>query len=576
MKHTHLSLRTGANALFIFSSLLLVLNSCAKAGCNSPATQVAIARVDSMPCFPQPYKILDWKQKAIDLDNYLFDLHSKLPTGPVIWLDGKTGFGIFTAIHDSRQGSDVNKGKFYESLVSFAAVLGAGLIGIDKTNQDGSNYVKLLQNHFNTGGINGSAEWNLMTNVPDGGWDDWWYEVFPNVLFYYICDVFPHVEHADSLQRLIAEQFYKADSILNGNYDYSYFDYGKMQGMRNHIPCQQDVAGGHGYVLLAAYQKFGDEKYLAGAKSAISALHNQKESRFYEILLPVGVYTAARLNAEYGTNYDITKMLNWIFEGCKNPDGRYGWGIICDRWGDYDVSGLQGSLTDGGGYAFLMNSIKTAIPLVPLVKYQPQYAAAIGKWMLNNVNACRLFFPDEIDDAHQYLPGMKNLTNGIVAYEGLRKTNPGGKYETERLKNVSPVALGDGPNWTPDNPPETMFSIYSTAPIGVFGAMVDTTNVPYILRLDCNATDFYAGKTAPVYLYYNPYDEEKTVNYRLSAGNSKIDLFDIVSKKQLAKNIPASSTVRICEIKIPAKSAVVVRLDEKNSSHECTNKLLVH
>lgn len=38
-----------------------------------------------------------------------------------------------------------------------------------------------------------------------------------------------------------------------------------------------------------------------------------------------------------------------------------------------------------------MNSIKMAWPLVPLVKYQPQYARAIGKWMLNNANACRLF-----------------------------------------------------------------------------------------------------------------------------------------------------------------------------------------
>ena len=271
--------------------------------------------------------------------------------------------------------------------------------------------------------------------------------------------------------------------------------------MRNQIPYQQDAAGGHGYVLYAAYQKFGDTRYLEGAKSAIKALDEQKESRFYEILLPMGCYTAARLNAEQGTNYDIEKMLNWVFDGCKNPQARHGWGVISGTWGNYDISGLQGSLLDGGGYAFFMNSMKMAIPLVPLVKYQPQFARAIGKWMLNNVNAARLFYPDQIDDEHQALPEMKNIANGLIAYEGLRYQDA---YNTPRLKNIHPVALGDGPNWMPDNPKETMFSLYSTSPVGVFGAMTDTTNVTGILRLNCNTTDFYSEREYPVYLYYNP------------------------------------------------------------------------
>lgn len=82
----------------------------------------------------------------------------------------------------------------------------------------------------------------------------------------------------------IAEQFVKADSVLNGNYDYSYFDYAQMKGMVNNIPLQQDAAGGHAYVLLCAYHKFGDPRYLQHSKSAIEALLAQKESRFYEAL----------------------------------------------------------------------------------------------------------------------------------------------------------------------------------------------------------------------------------------------------------------------------------------------------
>lgn len=231
---------------------------------------------------------------------------------------------------------------------------------------------------------------------------------------------------------------------MNGNYDYSYFDYAQMKGMVNHIPLQQDAAGGHAYVLLCAYHKFGDPRYLQHSKSAIEALLAQKESRFYEALLPLGVYTAAYLNAVEGANYDVAKLLDWVFDGCKSPTGRTGWGIIVGKWGDYDVSGLQGSITDGGGYAFLMNSIKPAWPFIPMVKYQPQYAKAIGKWMLNNASACRLFYPGEIDETHQWAPELKDITYDNVSYEGLRKTDDYGKAS---LKGVSPVAIGDGPKW---------------------------------------------------------------------------------------------------------------------------------
>ena len=66
-----------------------------------------------------------------------------------------------------------------------------------------------------------------------------------------------------------------------------------------------------------SYHKFGDPRYLQHSKSAIEALLAQKESRFYEALLPLGVYTAAYLNAMKGANYDVAKLLDWVFDGCK-------------------------------------------------------------------------------------------------------------------------------------------------------------------------------------------------------------------------------------------------------------------
>lgn len=563
--------------LFYLTNLLLLpfICSCTTTDYGTKVEQVSIDRIEQMPDLPTPYKIIDWREKALTFDAYAFNFDTRVNGSPLIWLDHsqknlpQTTFGLYTAINDVRQGPNHNNGEFHESLNSFAAILGAGLIGIDKTNQGGHNYVKMIQNYFNSD--NG---WNIMMNntCPEvallgGGYGrDWWYDVFPNVLYYAISDVYPGVNRADSIQKVIAEQFYKADSVLNGNYDYSYFDYAQMKGMVNNIPLQQDAAGGHAYVLYAAYEKFKDPRYLKGAKSALESLLAQKESRFYEILLPMAAIVASRLNAEEGTSYDVKKIIDWTFDGCQNPKGRYGWGVMTGRWGDYDVSGLQGCILDGNEYGFLMNSIKLAWPLVPMVKYEPQFAHAIGKWMLNNVNACRLCYPLEIDDQHQWCPEQKNITNGIVAYEGIRKNDDYGK---KSLENVSPVAIGDGPKWNPANPSESMFSLYSTSPVGIFGAMVETTNAEGILKLNCNVTDFYAARPYPVHLYYNPNKDVREVVYK---SEQAVDLFDIAAKEYVARNIKETG-----EFKMEADQArVIVELPagskiERNSK----NQLLV-
>ena len=95
-----------------------------------------------------------------------------------------------------------------------------------------------------------------------------------------------------------------------------------------------------------------------------------------------------------------------------------------------------------------------------------------------------------------------------------------------------------------------MFSVYSSSPVGILGAIVDTTNVKGILKLDCNATDFYAPKHYPVYLYYNPFDEDKEVDY---TSAQQVDLFDIVAKEYVARNIMEKGCFTI-----PAKATRVV------------------
>ena len=231
-------------------NIIIIALAFAAAACTSsynlePIAQKAIDKVETMPSLPQPYAILDWHQKALDFDAFAFDFDNPAPSGPVIWWDnagrntGERTFGLYTAMKDARQGADVNGGEFHESLNILHCLLGAGLNGIDKRDQNGYNWVKMSQNYFNT--ENG---WNIVMNntCPEvallgGGYGrDWWYDVYPNILFWAMSEVFPGVDGAEEILRTTADQFARADSVLAGNYDFTYFDYAAMKGCNNWIP----------------------------------------------------------------------------------------------------------------------------------------------------------------------------------------------------------------------------------------------------------------------------------------------------------------------------------------------------
>jgi hypothetical protein len=147
----------------------------------------------------------------------------------------------------------------------------------------------------------------------------------------------------------------------------------------------------------------------------------------YEVLLPYAVITAARLNAEEGRNYEVGKLLNWCFEPGPSPQARPHWGVILGNWNGLDVYGLTGSATDGGGYAFAMNTFQYAGTLAPLCRYDPRYARDLGKWLLNLANAARLFYPNAHDAGHQssHAWASKHDPKSVLAYEGLRKWKRG-------------------------------------------------------------------------------------------------------------------------------------------------------
>ncbi|WP_316839374.1 hypothetical protein [Pedobacter gandavensis] len=517
--------------------------------------QVPIARVEEMANLPQPLKIIDWRQMALRFDSVVYDFKATGQYWPLVWMDStrknfdQPVMGMYTAIGDVRQGPAHNKGMFHEALANMGAVLGASLVGIDKSNQEGLNYVAMLKNYFNS-----DTGWDIMMNntAPEvallgGGYGrDWWYDVYPNVLFYAIYEKYPATADFDLIAKKIAEKFFKADSILNGNYHYSYFDYGAMQPKTNTICLQPDAAAGHAYVLYAAYKKFGDPRYLKGAITAMKALDQEKINPTYELLMPFGAYLAARMNAEEGTNFDVSKMLGWTFSGTAIC--REGWGFLAGNWNGIDISGTVGSTVDHGGYSFLMNTFDAAWPLVPLVKYQPEYATAIGKWMLNAVNASRFFYPQYMPVEHQTLPELAEVTKGVIAYEGLAKAST---FEDRYLSLKAPVAQGDGPKWVPGKNPEvSQFSVYGSGHVGIFGSIVQETEVEGILQLDLNATDFYAAKSFPSWLFYNPYPIDKTLSFKPS---EKVDIYNLLTQKFIARNVSDS-----VQFSIPALQSTIL------------------
>jgi hypothetical protein len=539
---------------------LKIIFLCLLFACKEPGTalkQQNIPRVDKMPDIPQPLKIIDYQQLALKFDSTVYDLNATGTFWPMVWMDSSNKnfsqpvMGLYTAVGDVRQGPANNKGMFHEALATMGAVMGATLVGIDKNNQDGFNYVGMLKNYFNK-----ETGWDIMMNntCPEvallgGGYGrDWWYDVFPNVLFYAIYDQYPDEPGFTEIARTIAEKFYAADSILNGNYNWSYFDYGKMMPMKNNICAQPDAAAGHAWVLYSAYKKFGDKRYLKGAMSALTALQSQPLNPTYEVLMPFGAYLSARINAEQGKDYDVNKMLSWTFDG--TPICREGWGFLVGNWNGMDISGIVGSTVDHGGYGFLMNTYDAAWPLIPMVRYDQSYATAIGKWMLNAVNAARLFYPEYMPDEHETIPQLASVTKGVIGYEGMIQ-----KSSYKQHENLNgPVAQGDGPLWVPGkNPEESQFSLYGSAHAGIFGSIIRATNVPGILQLNLLATDFYHDKAWPSFLYYNPYSEDRVVLMNIEK-DKKVDIYDTVTGKFIARNVSSSSA----DIKLPRQSAAII------------------
>jgi hypothetical protein len=520
------------------------------------AQQIDIPRVNRMPNRPEPYLMRDWKQVAAGYDSLVFDLTATGEYLPLVWTDGNStnypehnrfGLDSYVGVPYARQAEAINV---------IPAVVGATLAGIDKSNQSGMNWVLMCEEFFNRR----PAENVYLNGFSTNSGNDWWYDTMPNVFFYQLYFFYPGTGDFEYQFTTVADRWLEAVTAMGGSaapWEAAYMDY-RAWALSTMTPLdvgvkEPEAAGAIAWILYNAFVRTGEEKYRMGAEWAMEFLSARNMNPSYELQLPYGVYAAARMNAELGTDYDVEKMINWCFDPSQCVRN---WGATVGRWGDYDCDGLIGE-AKYAGYAFAMNGFEMASALVPMVRYDDRFARAIGKWMLNGANASRLFYTNYLPDEHQDSEEWAHVydPHSYIAHEALR--------EYDLNSGISPFATGDAirGGWS-----QTNLALYGGSHVGIFGGIIDTTNVEMILRLDALKTDYFRDEAYPTYLYFNPWDEEKTVE--IDVGTGSYDLYDAVSNAFMQTGvsgtvsfaIPADSPVLI--VAAPAGGAVTYELEK--------------
>ncbi len=520
--------------------------------------QTDIPRISLMPNQPAPYNVRDWREVALQYDSFVYNLNKTGQYLPLVYLNPA---GINYPQYPSfRQHTYVGTNSPFgnEAINVLPSLVGASLVGVDKSNQFGYNWLQMSQDFFNK--ANGENIYLNNAGASSGG--DWWYDLMPNVYFYQLYDLYPNRSAEVNFQFIsIADRFLESVRLMGGNdtpwaptyMNYRAWKFKTMQPNANGVK-EPEAAGAYAWVLYHAWKETGNPVYLKGAEWAIEFLNNWPTNPSYELQLPYGTYTAAKMNAELGTNYDIQKMVNWSFD----RGALRGWGTIVGNWGGFDVSGLVGEANDGGNdYAFQLNGVQQAAALVPMVRYDKKYARAIGKWMLNLSNATRLYYPGflpaTMQDASSW--SAANDPQRVIGYEALR----------QKWQNLSPFSTGDAlkGGWAATN-----LALYGTSSIGYLGAIVEKTNVDKILKLDLIKTDFYGDTSYPTYLLFNPYPTAQTLLFDM--GNTSSDLYEGLSETFILR----SSSGKI-SLTIPANEAVLLTIcPERGTISYDKNKML--
>jgi len=399
---------------------------------DSPA---AISRVEQMPNLPQPYSMRDWRQVTRDYLDLALDFHQRGDHLPLAsWTDKSHSMVSLP--------SYVGGPNEAEAINYLAAVVSGSLVGLDMRSFRDQDWVTMGTNFFN------ADEGVYVNRVHDRTGKSFWYDILPNLLASQIDALYPNDATRDRHALKSALAWHDACEELGAksspptlpSFDHTGFSLKTMRPQEKGW-IEPEAAAGIAWLEYMAWVRFKDPQFLTAADWCIRSLEERPldKSPLYEVLLPYGALTAARMNAELGRHYDVAKLVKNCFDPHGRPQARPGWGVITDRWNGLDAHGLVGSTTDGEGYAFAMNSFQWVGALVPLARYDTRYAHDIGKWTLNLANAARLFYPNALDAKHQssYAWSAAHDDKSVIAYEGIRKWKRGASTACADFRTTS-------------------------------------------------------------------------------------------------------------------------------------------
>lgn len=474
------------------------------------AANIRFPAIDAMPEMPRAVPP-DWNGIGRRFKQYVLN-----PDNRVMFVNGK-GNPHFAAFHDGTG----------EELITLGGVVLGGLC----QGEDVTPYLTSLRDFYHP---DHKMFFNRPKGAPEAEKMEYWYLMFVNALAAGIV-MRKAGEEPELLPLLRSSMDGLADLAHRIGYDFNDqgfdFDRGEPFTKREEFR-QPDSVGGYAYLMVVAYDMFGEERYLEEARTAMDRYLAFPDNPWYE--MPNGAmacYAAARLN-RLGNTYDMSRAVSFVFDHLKGP-------LHVGEWGDKEVSGLMrgwfGNLDESQGkIAYSLETLVLLPYLLPVLKSEPELASPIGKYALHAASNAQWFLAD-------YMPAESQSTPHFepdVPYENL----------VHRQEGPSPYASGDFFGHR---------SVYGGALTLWWDAMLSRTEDPYLLLWDLDATDFLGaeGPGTKHWLIYNPYEKERTVRLPLPSG-AIYRGEDLGSRRRLFDGAEG-----FAEIRVPSRTGRVLKLE---------------
>jgi len=511
-----------------------------------PVKQLDIPAVSRMPALPKPLVVRPWASISRDYYQAIFDPKHEGEGFPAVEVEGKEAFRM-----KSYLGSNYDT----EAFTCLAAVAGAKLSGLDPEKLNGLDYLARTKAWYDPKiGI-----YRHRANERGGDIHADIYGYWPAIQGLILADLFPRSARLQKESLTAFDAFHK---IARGLGAPDQADFGGLgwnfasnkAGGREEPMNRLGHASAVAWVLMAGGGVTGMRDMLECSRAAMQWQIDHPGR--YEMTQAMGPLTAARLNTMGLEALDMKTVLDsWFGDG---PADRNPWWVTSGtEVGGMTCDGLDGARVGDDFYAFSMGTLQNPAWLVPVARYDPRYAAAIGRYALHAANSSRLLQGEGLPADHQDHAEWKAKWDkkNLFFYEGLRTWDP----TPER--SVRPYATGDPVlnGWTgkPKVAPEKYhqekkewfaakpynIALYMGNHVGFLGGILETTDVPGILSWDCVRTDWFHPSTFPTRLVFNPYRSRR--GFRMDLGPEEVNAYDLVSRSYLAKGVSGTTSLSL-------------------------------